>query len=382
LSARSAWAGEFTLTPRLELTQEYNDNILFSSKNTIGDAISRVAPELHGSYGGENYSLTGGGFLRAWEYWDENDLDTVDQFADLSATIQPTQRLEGRVSGTYLKDTTLESELEATGLVLARTNRRWRNGSGSLVYGLGERTSLEVGADYTGVSYADPDFVDYTGYVYTGNLTHLAKNERDVFMAAFYAADYRFSPDETPVLRLFSPDETQIYGLTLGFQHPFTEQVSLDLAGGVRFVRSQIETLGGTLREEDWGGLGNIALSWTTEKSNARVGYVHEVTPSGLGEVIEKYRPYIRASYRFSEKLTGELYSEYFDSKSLGDLTRIDENFFRVRPSLTVRITEKISARLVYEYARSRDKLADTRADRNLIYLALIGTWPKKYHAP
>ena len=371
LCARAGCAAELTLTPMLDLTQEYNNNILFTEEDTVNDVETRIKPEFHAGVAQENYSLTGGGFLRVREYWDENDLDTVEYSIDLSTALQPIPRLEARASGSYLKDTTLESEIEATGLILSRMDRRRREASAGLGYLIDETSALNVDVSHLRVEYEDPSLFAYTGNVFELGLVRSIKKERVAIMAMSYVSDYRFTPNRT-----------RDYGLTLGFRHQLTEPLALNVTGGGRLSHSRIQTTTGTIREKDWGGLADIALSWEPEKGSTGLGYLLELTPSGLGEVIEKHRVYIMAAYLFSERIKGELYADYFDGKSLGDDPRIDENLFRVRPSASVRISEKIWARLAYEHARFHDHIDDTRATKDRISLTLTATWPRKYHFP
>ena len=371
IAARSVWAAELTLTPALELTQEYNDNILFAEENKVKDTVTKTTPKFHASLAGEDYSFTAGGLLRVREYWEKNDLDTVDLSTDLSAALQLTPRLGTRGSGSYLKDTTLESELEATGLVLSQRNRRRRHGAAGLNYLIDDRTALDFDAGHTRVEYEDPGLVDYTANGVDLALARSMKDKRGTATAHFHVTDYRYRPNEY-----------QDYGLALGYLYRFTERSALDVAAGMRLTQSHIETLTDTTREKSWGGLGNLVLSWESKKASARLGYVRELTASGLGEPIDKNRIYVTVSHRFSERFTGEVYSEYFDSKSVGDFTRIDEKFFRVRPSLRVRLSERIWAQLAYEYARSRNELSNADAVRNRVYLTLSGAWPRKHRFP
>lgn len=371
LCAGAVYAAELAFTPRLELTQEYNNNILFTEENTVSDMETRIKPEFHAAVAEENYSLTGGGFLRVREYWDENVFDTVEYSMDLSAAIQPIPRLEARASGSYLKDTTLESEIEATGLVLTRNDRWKTEGSAGLGYLVGERATLDFDATYRRVEYEDRDLVDYEATALEVSFIRVMKNERDAISALFYAADYDFDRNTT-----------NDYGGILGYRYQITERGALQLAGGARFTRSRVETPRRTFREDEWGGLADIALSWESETGSVHLGYVLELAPTGRGEAIEKHRGYITVAYRFSERITGKVYSDYFDSKSLEDDPRIDENLFRARPSLIVRLSERIWARLSYEHARLRNNRDDTSAIRDRVYLSVTATWPGKYHFP
>ena len=366
-----ALGAELSVTPRLDLTQEYNDNILFSETNKVKDNVTHITPELHAAIASETYSITGGGFVRVWEYWEETDLDTVDRSADLSITVKAAPRLDGRMSGSYLKDTTLESEIEATGLVLSRTDRRRRGGGAGLSYSLDERTRVDFDFTHTDVDYDDPGLGDYTANVFRLQVPHATRDERGTTTVAFYLADYRFDPNEY-----------EDYGVTLGYRYHFTEQWTIDLTGGARCTWSRIQTPGGSMEEKDWGGLANIALTWHSEKDSMTTGYVRGLTPSGRGEPIDTNRVYITALHHFSERVTGAVTSDYFYNTSEGEYTNVKEKFFRVRPSLSAWLLDNIQAHLAYEHARSRDDLANTDADRDRIYLTISGTWPRKYHSP
>ena len=366
-----ALGAELSVTPTLDLTQEYNDNILFSETNRLKDNVTQITPRLHAAIASETYSITGGGFVSAWEYWEETDLDTVDRSADLSITLKAAPRLDSRISGSYLKDTTLESEIEATGLVLSRTDRQRRSGAAGFSYSLDERTSADFDFTHTDLDYDDPNLVGYTANVFGLKVPHATRDERGMITAAFYLADYRFDPNEY-----------EDYGVTLGYRYQFTEQSTIDLAGGARRTWSRIQTPGGSIEERDWGGVANIALTWQSEKDSVTTGYVRGLTPSGRGEPINSNRVYITALHHFSERVTGAVTSDYFYSTSEGVYINTRQKFFRVRPSLSAWLLGNIQAHLAYEHARSCDDLADTDADRDRIYLTISGTWPRKYHSP
>ena len=74
-----AGADEFKLTPSVAVRQEYNSNIFFDSSNEKDSFITRVRPGLELIERTERIDLRLAGFVTPYVYWDDENLNSVDQ---------------------------------------------------------------------------------------------------------------------------------------------------------------------------------------------------------------------------------------------------------------------------------------------------------------
>src|SRR5512143_3941426 len=75
----AALADEFKVTPSVAVRQEYNSNIFFDSRDEKDDFITRVKPGLELLERTERIDLRLAGFVIPYVYWDNDNLNSVDQ---------------------------------------------------------------------------------------------------------------------------------------------------------------------------------------------------------------------------------------------------------------------------------------------------------------
>lgn len=118
-----AAGGKLDLLPTLQISGEYDDNVLFERENEIDDYLLRVSPAVKLDYKTELSSLRGGVTLDVLRYDDETDLNTENQRYEIEGSHRAGERITLSGDFSYIRDTTLESELEETGLVNVRQDR-------------------------------------------------------------------------------------------------------------------------------------------------------------------------------------------------------------------------------------------------------------------
>jgi hypothetical protein len=77
--AGAAMADEFKLTPSIAARQEYNDNIFFDTSKPKDSFITRVTPGLELIERTERLDLRLSGALTPYVYWEDSNLNSVDQ---------------------------------------------------------------------------------------------------------------------------------------------------------------------------------------------------------------------------------------------------------------------------------------------------------------
>ncbi len=152
------WSTDF----KLKSLVEYNNNVLFARKNEIDDFILQASPsvKIHGKT--ERSSLTVSSLVQGKKYIDNSYLDTINTFNYVLLKRRITERFSSRLKTDFIKDETLEQELENVGRP-GKRGTRYRYGfdlSGS--YALSETIGIKIGggpsfSDYPNNQYPDMD---------------------------------------------------------------------------------------------------------------------------------------------------------------------------------------------------------------------------------
>jgi hypothetical protein len=360
-------AQDIALVPSLDIRGEYDDNVLFERTKEIDDYLATISPALTLDYATELLNLEsnmGVDFLR---YADEKDLNTQNQRFALNGGYRFTERwaLSGNFS--YIKDTTLESELEETGLVNVRQDRHRYNAGGGLSYQVSELSDMNINYIHTKTDYDFVGNVDYDYDAITLSHNRHLKSERDIItiQPSYSNWDYEVS-------------EMDNYGLSFGWSHSFSETLRLRAFLGARYTEVHF----GDERQdyENWGGTADISLRKTGEISSTLLGYRHYFRTSASGEAIEVDRIYCNLRRgvigRLGIRFSGNLYSTRSEDIFGGKNTR----YFNVIPSLDYQITEDHTLQLAYVYSREEDKTltADPERERNRVWIALNFRFPRR----
>ena len=117
-STFSVSAGPTKIVPFVSLTQEYSDNIFFSSNNAQEDFITTVSGGLSIKQKKEVIDL---GFNARFDkllYWDFSDWDSLDMFFSGNVNYRATERLGIGASAQYSEDSRRDRETDTTGLLV------------------------------------------------------------------------------------------------------------------------------------------------------------------------------------------------------------------------------------------------------------------------
>jgi hypothetical protein len=363
----SAQAADIDLVPSVALTTEYNDNVTFDDQDEDADFIGIATPSLKLDYSTELLDISATGALDAYGYYDNSDLNTIHHRYRADSRYKLTERSALKANLGFIKDTTLESELEETGIVNRRVNRnRYDAGTGAL-YRISEVMNTDLGYRYSRVDYSSRGFEGSDTHTITFLLNrNLDKGINTISLKPRYA--YRDS------------DRNQIddYTVSLGWTHRYTEIDILRVFLGVRYTEvEQKET-----RDEfsDWGGVADVSLKRSWEISSVLIGLSSDVRYDANGQAIQVNRLYWDLtkglSYRWGLGLKGGFYY----TRSGEDFNDEDDFFFEITPSAYYRITENHTLQLAYSYAREDDEeLSDSFvSDRNRLWLTLTFVFPQK----
>jgi predicted porin len=369
-STSVALSAETSLLTSVGLKQEYNDNILYTRNDKNDDFISYVTPSFRLKHATELLELSALAGLEALFYWDNSNLDTINQRYRLDGKYRLTERWSVSAEGRYLKDTTLDSQLEETGTVGKRQDRHRYNAGTGLDYAVSERS--EIGADYNfqKTDYERKSSVDTKFHSVRFFYRRRLQNQKDVITIF-------------PRFAYGDSDDWDAYSATLNFrwQHPFSETLDTSITVGPRYSRIDYKDNRGDT--DNWGGVVDMWLRKRGELTTGRLGFSNRLRSRSNGEIINVSRLYCnvdhRLSYRFGVGFRGgATYSNLIeDSPETDD----DRWYLDVSPSAFYRLTERLRLRLLYSYNRQTalDRKGNPSTDRQRVWLQLTFNFPKTW---
>ena len=385
LAATGAQAAESKLIPEISIKQTYNDNINFSTTEEKNDLILTVTPILRWNSQTEKTGITANAEMDVIRYGKEHNLDEVNQKYSLGYDFRATELLGLNLNGSLIKDTTLDTEMEETGLVLKRSNRDFYNIKPGLSWYMTEKSQLNLTCAYTSAEYGASGYSDYDIYDGTLELVHTLSKEGATVSAQGGYTGYDYETSNVDNYRLY-----------LGFSYPFTQKLKLTAWAGARYTKSEYELaewelvywpgtsiikdyriVKKTESDRNWGGLGYLALTRAFTDGSVSVSINRDITSSGLGETIERDRATLDIDYRFTQFITGRFNGSLSRSKSESEYKDTDQELCHLRPSLHWQIAERVLAELAYQYSKIEYKKTDTHADRNIIFLRFRIYWEK-----
>jgi hypothetical protein len=283
--------------------------------------------------------------------------------------------MTGKLS--YLKDTTLDSELEETGLVNRREDRERYSGGGGLSYQLSERSDVGMEYTHTKTDYDGPGQVDYDMDAVVLSYNRAFNNQRDLFTVQPY---YTYRDSDI--------SRADNYGLSFGWAHGFSETLNLTAFLGVRYTRTEqvIPAFWWFLEDEkvketNWGGVADVQLTKQGETLSGTIGYSRDLYFDDQGQPIETDRIRLTADRRITRRLRVGFSGSLYFTESEGEFQLEDSRHFELSPSLNYRLTERHLLRLAYSYAHHYDKTAsdDETYDRHRVWIALDFRFPQDW---
>jgi len=374
-------AGEMTVVPSIDITAGYDDNVYYTRTEKESDYTTTVKPGFELNYKSELYTLRSRGYVDLIRYLDNSNLDRENYYGLLDGDVSLTERMRLKGKFSFLNDTTLDSQLDETGIVTTRTDRKRYDGGGELTYRVTERSNAGISYNRQAVRYGSELYNDYD-YDYVGLIYgHSFNNGLDQLTVNPYYGDWRSD--------ISSVDN---YGLSLGILHTFSETLTLEGSVGLRYTDTErsykrgeiiFDPDTGTFRvvekeekkkDSDWGGTANIQLKKTWIRSSLTAGYSHELTYSssdGNAEPVNVDRIFCSVEHKITSRFRAGLAGSFYITKSESEFGDRDTRYISLTPSLDYEIARNYSLRLAYSYSRETDRTLDDSPDyeRNRVWL-------------
>ena len=370
-STTMVFSAETKLLTSVGLRQEYNTNILYSRTDETDDFVSYVIPSLKLNYATEILNLSALAGWSGWLFWDNSDLNRLNQRYGLNGSYRLTERWSISANGRYVSDSVQDSQLDETGSVGAGLSDRERlNAGAGLDYAVSERSA--IGADY---NYQKTDFerkssVDTEAHSVRFFYRRRLQNQRDVITIF-------------PRFVWGNSDDWDAYNSTLNFRwaHPFSETLDTSITVGAR--HSRVDYKDDRDDTDNWGGVADMWLRKRGELTTGRLGFSNRLRNRENGEIINVSRLYTNVDHSLSRRFGVGFSGSIYYSNLIEDSPETDDDrwYFDVSPSAFYRLTENHILRLLYSYNYQKLLDADDNdtIDRQRMWLQLDFNFPKTW---
>jgi len=361
-----SWSADWKVSPCVEIIEEYNDNILFSSKGQeFDDFVTYVSPRVKAKYSTDRLRMSLNSGLEREIYVDHDELNTTNHDHKLVLSYGLSRTLGLRARGYFREDTTLETELIEEGLLVDRGDRRKFGGSFGFNYAFS--TFLSCSADWTRryTEYPDDpdDLNDQVGDTLKLTPMYVLSSQTSLFLNLTYTNTEYDDEGDTSIAN---------YNIIPSFRHDFGETFYVSGGAGYRYVehesKNSDEHTGGfvfnLLFHRDWERVSMELLASRTQYSTA---YRRSVERDMLA---------LRGTYRLSDRFRSSLVATF--RRNSVDKDTDNSDYYTVSPSLSYDLTPTITLRGFLDYSEY-DYKDNNNADRERfrVRLFLNFTWPR-----
>jgi hypothetical protein len=255
----------FELTPRISLSQVYDDNIFLDNVNEKSDYLTAISPGINMMISSIKRSLSLD-YSPTWVFYNEYDEnDTVRHAGTLDFWQNITEHLRFNLTDTYLKsEEPLEETEEVAGVRSTRNTYKRNTGSASFLYDFGPEDTVTFGYRHRLLENEDVTLDDGRIKNPFGNVTYWFDIKNGVelnyeFTDATFSRDdrtiadddytgheagiryiHRFTQNTNGAIgynittRNFDglTEDYDIHEVSIGFEHVLSSDISLSLGGG------------------------------------------------------------------------------------------------------------------------------------------------------
>jgi len=380
---RDAYAADWSFTPSVSLSQSYDSNFQFITTPTPGttksDYITSLTPVLSVTGETEQTKFQFDTITSAQSYIENPRFDIVNENATASLTEIWSQRFSTSVNLGLMHDSTLQEQLEASGIVSQWTERYvYIFGLGGK-YDLSESLSLAVSGLLADTIFPSGTFPNSD--VYQGTITPTwAVTPLDNIGLSSNFSDTAYNNATT----IKSVTET------LFWQRQMTDTLSFKLSGGYyfswldftipaaefippNFIRlvnlpetaTDSGLVYGADLKKDWSERLSTVLSAGKQQFNDVQAHSYDSTFISC-----------TARYRLSEVTTLSFIARYNtnDQLSPGNST---VNYYIFSPSIETNLTENLLVRLSGSYEYETETPGNVNLDRYRTWVDLTYKWPR-----
>jgi len=384
--AAGVHAAEWKIDPTIEFRVGYNDNINLTIDDEASSAEARLSPSAVFSVATPTSGASGNLRFDFRRFESDSDLDD-NNVRFITSSYHRLERSELGLDLDFIKDTTLDSQLANTGLVLDRVDRRLINIGPSWTYNLDERTNARFGYTYNDVKYDDSDetgFVDF--HINSGEASlQRVLNERTV---ASITLSHSQSNNDNDV-------ESKNTNLQGGASYRFSETLSASLFVGVRHTKADFSQsslipifvgdiiigfipLNEDVSRSDWGNTFSGSLTKDFLRGQTGLSASRDISNDINGVPIEVARVRWNNLYRFSETLSANLNLEFYRSETNNNARDdLNRDYYQIEPRFNWDFQQFWRISGSYRYRKQTYDNTGDDATQNAAYLTLTYRWPR-----
>ena len=358
-----SWGADWEVSPYVTILEEYNDNILFSSKeDEIDDFVTYIRPRVEAKYSTDRFSMSLNSGLEGEIYVDRDELNTINHDHKFVLSYKLLRTLGLRAGSYFREDTTLETELIEEGLLVDREDRR--KFGGSLGFNYIFSTSISCSADWTRRYTEYPDDLD-------DRVSDTLK----------LAPRYTLSPQTSLFLNLTytnteydDEEDTSIanYNISPSLRYDFTEDFYVLGEVGYRYTEHSV----GSADEHSDGSAFNLTFHRDWKKVSMELLASRNQYSDVDGRSVERDRLALKGTYRLSARLSGSLAATL--RRNRVDDGSGDSDYYTISPALNYNLTPTITLRGSMDYSEydyNEDNDSDSERFRARLFLNF--TWPR-----
>ncbi|MBK8161677.1 MAG: outer membrane beta-barrel protein [Gammaproteobacteria bacterium] len=378
-------ADEWSLTPSVQLRNQYDDNIFLS----VDDPVSTWGGSLSPLIDLRKRTTTGflgiGARLIFNRYATDEIRDTNIQLLTISGR-SATQLSRYNLTGSYRRDTTIATVSAApedddeedgqavdapdvdAGLVETQVRRNRLSLRPSWTYSLARLTSLRLSYSLNSTNYSDDagtSLEDYRRYRISAAITHRL-TQGDQLSVNVGAGTYK-SPDRG--------SETDDYSLSVGLSHNYSPLLRGNVTVG---VRSSTTTFNDVEDDSTGGSLTASLVKKSTELTTYRFQAGRNLYPSGAGTLVLSDHLQARVLHQISPVLSFSLFANVQKNSSPDFFSgSVDRLYYDIEPGFRYLLTRLWSIDGSYRYRWQEYEDRADSADSNAVFVAINYAWPR-----
>lgn len=386
LISSSSHGAEWLIDPTLRLRAGYNDNYRLNTSNEISTAEAVFSPGVRFSVNTPRSGASGEAKFDFRRVEEDSNLDD-DNYRFFLDSYYNLERSRVGLDASLIKDTTLDSQLEETGLVFQRKRRQRLNISPNWTYRFNPRTSLSASYRYSDVQYKNPGDSGLTDFTLNTARTSLSRILSERANASITLSRTRSENDND-----VTTTNTSFQG---GGSYSFSETFSASAFLGVRKTEAEFSSttlipifsgdtvigfipLNEDATNSDWGTTYSVSVTKSYERGEATALVSQDIRDDANGLPFEVTRLRSSASYRLSNTLSTALNFtvSHTESRDTAGFS-LDRDYYQVTPEIAWKFKEFWSLTANYRYRKQTFDNTDDDATQNAAYLTLTYLWPR-----
>jgi hypothetical protein len=362
---QSVARAEMSVAMEASMTVEYNDNIRLTPRDEQ-DAVGRYAAAgAEFAFSRPEREIRVNPSVRAQRYAGAQSLDDDDYFLDVAAE-QQLERSTASMRGNFYRDTTLSSEIDASGLVEIGVQRERTGIKPAWALELTPESRLNLGVSHDKVAY-DGNAASATAVDYDFTSASLSYR-RELGQGEELSATLSANRLEAPAIS----NRVEHQGVQMDYASALAERLYLSATLGVQ--RSRFE-LGSAPYTEDTGALFGFRLIGEWEYCSASAGLTRSIDPSGTGTMMQADNLTLSARTELHPGLVSSLSLLVSDRSDLQGIDPdADRRVEQLQFVLDRRLAERWALSASYRIVRQRLERSDLDAGSSAVVFSLSYT--------